>query len=78
MIVIGDRVRVGEKLAWGTVVDFIPGNEYREDVYLVRFDQKIVAPTLTPNPNESWIDASLVYGPFVDQPDQYSLYHRYY
>lgn len=79
MIAVGDRVqvgsRIGAKLAWGTVVDIIPGNDYRETMYRVRFDvpvnrdgRRSETVTITPNPNESWIDAPLVYGPFVDQP----------
>lgn len=67
MIQIGDRVQVGPAFAWGSVVDIIPANEYRGAMYRIRFDHEITAPTLTPNPNESWIDASKVYGPFIDQ-----------
>lgn len=69
----GDRVRVGkrlqsglvdiaeDRLMVGIVVDVIPGNLYRDAMYRVRFDGKTTAPTLTPTPNESWIDEGQVY-----------------
>ena len=71
MIQIGDRVCTGSRndtIARGVVVDIIPANEYRQAMYRIRFDstdEYIV--TLTPNPNESWIDEDMVYGPFIDQ-----------
>ena len=72
MIQIGDRVqvgsRIGAKMAWGTVVDEIPANDYRQAMYRIRFDSTgndVV--TLTPNPNECWIDEGVIYGPFIDQ-----------
>ena len=71
-IKIGDRVKVGKQLGQsrlvdmanavsGTVVDIIPGYRdgediYRETVYRIRFDGETISPTLTPTPNESWID----------------------
>lgn len=73
MIAVGDTVMVGSRIGgpWsrGTVVDIIPSNDYREALYRVRFHVKTypVAPTITPNPSESWVDAGIVYGPFVDQ-----------
>lgn len=71
MIQIGDRVCAGSRndtIARGVVVDIIPANEYRQAMYRIRFDstgEDIV--TLTPTPNESWVDAGMVYGPFIDQ-----------
>lgn len=72
MFSIGDRVKVGKQIAnsrlvdlkdatFGTVVDVIPGHRdgedvYRETVYRIRFEGKTISPTLTPTPNESWID----------------------
>lgn len=77
MITIGDRVQVGSRIganpAWGTVVDIIPRGEYRPAMYRVRFDvptnrdgRRSEIVTITPNPNESWVDEDIVYGPFVD------------
>lgn len=48
---------------FGTVIDIIPGyrdgeDVYRETMYRIRFDntnENVV--TLTPNPDESWIDS---------------------
>lgn len=71
MIKIGDRVCAGgriDTIARGVVVDIIPANEYRQAMYRIRFDSNdkdIV--TLTPNPNECWVDEGMVYGPFIDQ-----------
>jgi hypothetical protein len=53
---------------FGTVVDVIPGHRdgndvYREDMYRIRFEGETTAPTLTPTPNESWIDGWLVIRP---------------
>ena len=71
MIKIGDRVqvgsRIGAKLAWATVVAILPGVGGRPTMYRVRLEQEITAPTLTPTPNESWVDEGMVYGPFIDQ-----------
>ena len=69
MIQIGDRVQVGSRIgcdpAWAMVVAIIPANDYRVAMYRVRFDvpanSNIV--TITPNPNECWVDEGLVYGP---------------
>lgn len=72
MIKIGDKVCAGARndtIARGVVVDIIPGNEYRQAMYRIRFDNTDEeAVTLTPNPNESWIDEGMIYGPFNDQP----------
>lgn len=73
MIQIGDRVKVGKQIGksqlvnlaeplFGTVVDIIPGHRendvvYRDTMYRIRFEGKTVSPTLTPTPNESWIDS---------------------
>jgi hypothetical protein len=73
----GDRVRVAKRL-WnglvditesrllsGVVVDTIPGNLYRCAMYRIRFDsddKDIV--TLTPTPNESWVDEGQIYDSF--------------
>lgn len=71
MIKIGDRVCAGSRndnIARGVVVDIIPANEYRQAMYRIRFDnadENFV--TLTPTPNESWVDEGMVYGPFIDQ-----------
>lgn len=70
---IGDQVKVGNQIGnsrlvdlkcaiFGTVVDIIPEyrdgeNIYRETMYRIRFEGETVSPTLTPNPNESWIDS---------------------
>ena len=43
----------------GLVVDVIPANHVRSAIYCVRFEGTI-APTITPNPNESWFEAKLV------------------
>lgn len=63
-IEIGDAVMVGSRIGVpsqrATVVGVIPGNEYRYTMYRVRFDNAPNAPTLTPNPNECWVDAPLV------------------
>lgn len=67
MIQIGDRVRVGEKLLSGTVIGIIPAVADRVAMYRVLFDDAVTGPTLTPNPNERWVDEGMVYGPFVDQ-----------
>lgn len=68
MIAIGDRVdvsfRIGAEMLPGTVVGIIPALADRVAMYRVRFDQNIVAPTLTPNPNECWVDDSMVYESF--------------
>lgn len=68
MIAIGDRVnvsfRIGAEMLSGTVVGIIPALGDRVAMYRVRFDQNIVAPTLTPNPNERWVDDSMVYESF--------------
>jgi len=71
---IGDRVRVAKRLysglvdidesrmIVGTVIDIIPANDYREAMYRIRFDasdSNIV--TITPTPNESWIDQGQIY-----------------
>jgi len=64
MFKVGDRVCAGGR---GVVVDIIPGNEYRQAMYRIRFDstdKDIV--TLTPTPNESWIDESRIIGPVSD------------
>ena len=47
---------------------FIPGHRdgndiYREDMYRIRFEVEIMSPTLTPTPNESWIDGVCVIRP---------------
>jgi len=76
---IGDRVKVGKQInnsrlvsldnvAFGVVVDVIPGHRdgndvYREDMYRIRFEGETVTPTLTPTPNESWIDGFCVIRP---------------
>lgn len=68
MFKVGDRVCVSnDTIAKGVVVDIIPGNEYRHPMYRVRFDStgKVVV-TLTPTPNESWIDESRIIGPVSD------------
>lgn len=73
MFSIGDKVKVGKQIGnsrlvdlknaiFGTVVDVIPGHRegedvYRETMYRIRFEGETTQPTLTPNPNESWIDA---------------------
>jgi hypothetical protein len=72
MFQIGDRVqigsRIGAKMTRGTVTDIIPANDYREAMYRVRCDvTESIAVTLTPNPNEIWVDEGLIYGPFIDQ-----------
>ena len=78
MIQIGDRVQVGSRigadLAWAVVVDIIPANDYREAMYRVRFDVPVSRDgrrseivTITPNPNECWVDESIVFGPFLEQ-----------
>ena len=79
MFKIGDRVKVGQQInnsrlvsldnpIFGTVVDVIPGHRdgndmYREDMYRIRFEVEIMSPTLTPTPNESWIDGVCVIRP---------------
>ena len=76
---IGDRVKVGQQInnsrlvslhnpIFGTVVDVIPGYRdgndiYREDMYRIRFEGDVMSPTLTPTPNESWIDGFRVIRP---------------
>jgi len=68
MIQIGDRVQIdGTTLAWATVVAILPGVGDRPTMYRVRLEQEITAPTLTPNPNERWVDEGMIYGPFIDQ-----------
>lgn len=66
MIKIGDRVCAGDRIdtiSRGVVVDIIPANEYRQAMYRIRFDSndKDVV-TLTPTPDERWIDEGMVYG----------------
>ena len=68
MIQIGDRVQIGTTLAWATVVAILPAIGDRVAMYRIRLDQEITAPTLTPTPNESWVDEGMIYGPFMDQP----------
>ena len=69
---IGDRVKVGKQIGnsrlvdlkdavFGTVVDVIPGHRddegvWRDTMYRIRFEGETISPTLTPTPNESWID----------------------
>lgn len=71
MYEIGDRVRVGSRIganpADGVVVDVIPANDYRSAIYRVRFDtptnrdgRRSEVVTITPNPDESWIDEGLI------------------
>jgi hypothetical protein len=78
MIKIGDRVQVGSRIgadpAWAVVVDIIPANDYREALYRVRFDipvnrdgRRSEIVTITPNPNECWVDEGIVFGPFLEQ-----------
>lgn len=66
MFQIGDRVCAGgriDTIARGVVVDTIPANEYRQAMYRIRFDSTDEdAISLTPNPNESWIDEGMIYG----------------
>ena len=74
---VGDRVKVGSRigipLMWGTVIDIIPALADRVAMYRIRIDDKMTGPTLTPTPNECWIDEGQVYGPFHDQDSPY--YH---
>lgn len=79
MFKIGDRVKVGQQInnsrlvsldnpIFGTIVDVIPGHRdgndiYREDMYRIQFEVEIMSPTLTPTPNESWIDSLCVIRP---------------
>lgn len=64
MIQIGDKVRVGSRIgasAWdGVIIAIIPELADRPAMYLVRSIKEITAPTLTPNPNESWVDEGLI------------------
>ena len=66
-ISVGDVVMVGSRIGLpnqkATVVDIIPSNEYRHAMYRVRFNPTLPpdTPTLTPNPDEMWIDAPLVW-----------------
>ena len=70
-IKIGDRVQVGSRIganpALGTVVDIIPEGEYRPAMYRVRFDvptnrdgRRSEVVTITPSPNECWVDEPLI------------------
>jgi hypothetical protein len=65
MINIGSKVMVGSRIGnpdqRAVVVDIIPGNEYREAMYRVRFPENPSVVTITPNPNECWVDAPLVW-----------------
>lgn len=65
MINVGDTVMVGSRIGIPTkravVVDMIPGNEYREAMYRVRFPHDPSVVTITPTPNECWVDAPLVW-----------------
>jgi len=67
MFQIGDRVKVRlvniDKPVFGVVVAVIPGHVYREDMYRIRGEGEITGPTLTPTPNESWIDGWLCVRP---------------
>lgn len=68
MIQTGDKVQVGGKLLSGTVIGVIPATADRAAMYRVLFDDDAVTgPTLTPNPNEMWVDESMIYGPFLNQ-----------
>lgn len=71
MYKIGDKVRVGSRIgansANGVVVDIIPANEYRQAIYRVKFDvptnrdgRRSELVTITPNPDESWVDEALI------------------
>lgn len=65
MIKIGDEVMVGSRIganpAMGVVVDIIPANDYRQAMYRVRFKSTSAElVTLTPHPNESWVDEGLI------------------
>jgi hypothetical protein len=65
MFNIGDTVMVGSRIGnpdqRAVVVDIIPGNEYREAMYRVRFPKNPSVVTITPTPNECWVDAPLVW-----------------
>ena len=65
MINIGDEVIVGSRIGnpsqKAVVVDIIPENEYRQAMYRVRFPHNPDVVTITPNPNECWVDAPLVH-----------------
>ncbi|NCV45336.1 MAG: hypothetical protein EBW15_11285 [Actinobacteria bacterium] len=64
-IKIGDEVMVGSRIGnpdqQATVVDIIPANEYRQAMYRVRFPRNPSVVTITPNPNECWVDAPLIH-----------------
>ena len=72
MVKIGDRVQVarshvGNDLEWATVISILPAIGDRVAMYRIRLEKEITVPTLTPNPNECWVDEGMVYGPFIDQ-----------
>lgn len=63
MYEIGDRVRVSSRIgaSWdGIIVGIIPELADRPAMYCVRSIKEITAPTLTPNPNECWVDQGLI------------------
>jgi len=58
-VVVGSRIGNPDQRA--VVVDIIPANEYRAAMYRVRFPRNDNVITITPNPNECWVDAPLVH-----------------
>ena len=66
---IGDTVQVASRVSHvmtlGEIVDIIPKNDNRQAMFRVRFFGNVTGPTLTPTPNEMWVDAEMVHGPFL-------------
>lgn len=82
MFKVGDKVEIGSRLgadpAKAVVVEILPEIGDRVAMYRVRFDvptnrdgrraeldgNVVIA---DPNPQECWVDESIIYGPFLDQ-----------
>ena len=58
-VMVGSRIGLPNQIA--TVIDMIPGNEYRDAMYRVRFPDDPSVTTITATPNECWIDAPMIY-----------------
>lgn len=54
------QVKIRDSFVYAMVVDYIPGNEFRMGQYRVMGLKDIDVPTLTPSPNETWVDSDCV------------------